>query len=871
MILFVNFTTSEVAATQSDELKQGPYVDTIIYQVISSGSQQATALLNDDVDLLANTADPAYIDTFEADPDIEIAEHLRNGYGKFIINCDKYPFNITTFRRAFAFALDKNNVSNIVFEGDAIPIDSPLPVVNPWSIEGDLSYSYYDQNIAKANQILDAAGFADIDVDIWREAPDGSDFSVDIEFLSASSISAEICAVAEDSLQAIGVNASSIPRSSFDFISRVDNHGDFDVVFLAKNFAGSDPTWLVTQFGSDYYHVAFANPSNWNNISLDFTLNLLLTSPTYSEVLWAITEAQEIITYHCPEIPIYSNVYYTAYRNDRFEGHVADQEKGINNIWTNLQTHLKVSEGGPNGGTLREAIPEDIDSFNFMVSNSIATRTVLDNLYMTLFKHGPTGEVIPYLAESFIVETHADNSSIPEGHTRYTIDIIQNATWSDFTPLTANDAQFTFDFYKNSTAFGNPMGYDMDELVTAYASSTYQVVLEFSTESYWHFDKFAYDYILPEYAFTQAYIGPPAWALWDPVFTTDPHVTCGPFILSDYQSGEYIELTANPFYPYQSPLPPTVSGPDDFEAPENYLVEITWTASDDNPVVYFVLENGTQMVGESWFGEDITYAFNAPSPGWVFNLTVVVWDADAQYAIDTVLVTGVMDTLAPEFIIEPSDFEFSLGNNATTMYWEFYDGNLASLRLYLDDAVIYEDLMFETPTSLEWDVFGIDMGAEGLDVGVHNYTLYLDDIWMNVATSTAFVTVVDESPPSIDHPMIVVLLAGEATNNVTWTAIDSDPASYSVYLNGTVIETGSWTSGVPIVVDLSSLEFGIYNATIVVSDVLGNEISDTVMVFVLPSTTPIQNMVDTIMLISIGIVGVGVVVIVILVKLKRPS
>ncbi len=871
MILLVGSSASDASAAQIDELKVGPYVDTILYQYMASDAQQVAALLGDVTDILTSNIDPTYIDTLEADADIEVVEHLRNGYGKFIINCDKFPLNITEFRRAFAFALDKNNVSDIVFEGETIPIDSPIPEVNPWSIEGNLPYSYYDKNTSRANQVLDSAGFANIDGDIWREAPNGSDFTVNIEYAPTSSISAEICTVAKDSLRAVGIDATATPTDINDYISRLDNHGDFDVVFLTQNFYGDDPTWLLTQFGSDYYHIAYTNPSNWNNISLDFVLNQLMTGVTYSDVLWAVTEAQNIITYHCPEIPIYSNVYHTAYRNDKFEGHIVDQVNGINNIWTNLRTHLKVSEGGPIGGTLREAIPEDIDSFNFMVSNSVATRTVLDNLYMTLFKHGPTSEVIPYLAKSFIVETHADNSSIPEGHTRYTIDIIQNATWSDFTPLTASDVQFTFDFYKNSTAFGNPMGYDMNELVTAYASSTYQVVLEFSTESYWHFDKFAFDYILPEYAFTQAYIGPPTWALWNPVFTTDPHVTCGPFILSDYQSGEYIELTANPFYPYRSPLPPTVSGPDDFTATENYLVEITWTASDDNPVVYFVLENGTQMVGEFWYGGDITYAFNAPSPGWVLNLTVVVWDADAQYAIDTVLVTGVVDTLAPEFIIEPSDFEFTLGDNATTIYWEFYDGNLASLSLYLDDAVIYEDLMFENPTSLEWAVFGIDMGAEGLDVGVHNYTLYLDDIWMNSATSTVIVTVVDDSPPSIDSPLFVFLLAGESTNNVTWTATDSDPASYIVYQNGSVIETGTWTSGEPIVVDLSSLEWGVYNLTIVVTDAEGHFVADTVMVFVVPSTSGIQLTMDQIMLLSIGVVGIGVVIIVIVVKVKRPS
>ncbi|MHA2396658.1 MAG: hypothetical protein ACXAC0_08130, partial [Candidatus Thorarchaeota archaeon] len=69
-----------------------------------------------------------------------------------------------------------------------------------------------------------------------------------------------------------------------------------------------------------------------------------------------------------------------------------------------------------------------------------------------------------------------------------------------------------------------------------------------------------------------------------------------------------------------------------------------------------------------------------------------------------------------------------------------------------------------------------------------------------------------------------------------------------------------------------SLVFGIYNLTIVLTDDLGNQASDTVLVYVLPSTfTPTASLflVDTLAIISIGITLGGVVLIVVLVRLKR--
>jgi hypothetical protein len=305
---------------------------------------------------------------------------------------------------------------------------------------------------------------------------------------------------------------------------------------------------------------------------------------------------------------------------------------------------------------------------------------------------------------------------------------------------------------------------------------------------------------------------------------------------------------------------PTVFGPDDFSAVEGSQVEIEWTASDDNPVVYFILENGSQVVGETWFGDNINYTGYAPMVGAFVNYTVIVWDADAQYAIDTVLVTGLADTFPPEFTLEPEDITYNEGTTGHTLYWEYIEHNIAVIDLYLDGIIIYSDLMNANPTSLLW-------GVDGLNIGEYNYTLYIDDIWSRRATSTVFVTVVDASAPIIDHPVDLFLLAGESTNNATWIATDTEPSNYTVYLNGTVLDSGTWISGEPIVVDLSGVEFGIYNITIVVADELGNTASDTLYAFIIPTSIPAPWF--QMLLLAIGGIAVVLVILVVLLKMKR--
>jgi len=67
-----------------------------------------------------------------------------------------------------------------------------------------------------------------------------------------------------------------------------------------------------------------------------------------------------------------------------------------------------------------------------------------------------------------------------------------------------------------------------------------------------HFSDFAFDYIIPQHIFNDVDgIGYEGWWTWHPVFdVTDPHVTCGPFIFSDYDAGEYYRLERNPLFHY---------------------------------------------------------------------------------------------------------------------------------------------------------------------------------------------------------------------------------------------------------------------------------------------------------------------------------
>jgi ABC-type transport system substrate-binding protein len=554
------------AVTIPSDLNVGPYVDKLVYKVINNQDQRVLAMQAGEIDMDNSFFDPVHYNTLDADPNINIFSAIRNGYGHITINCRDAPLNESILRKAFAYAFDKERVTSEVLDGWSQEQDSLVPYPNGWCIEDTFSYHYYSAQAAIGNALLDASGDFPIGGDGFRTYR-GTAFDIQIEYSSNSvEIAGGTAQIGVDALLALHVNAQTRAADFNEYISRLDSHGDYDMVFYASNFYSNDVDWLAYEYWSEYADTPYQNPTNFRNATYDSCRQQLLYGTTYAEVYNASSWMQRILQEQVPRLVAYENTYNQAYRNDKFTGQVADLGRYITGPWTMRKIH---ELDGTTGGTVSIAIGEEPDSFNIYVTNSAYSQAILDNLWPSLYSYGPDLNPYPDLAESMLTETHTDNPDVPAGHTRFTIDIIQNATWSDGVQLTADDVAFTMTYAFESYIYGNPAGTDIGDLVAAYAPTTYRVIIEFSTESYWHFSNFAYDTIIPKHIFNDATgIGYAGWNTWNPVFDpAEPNVNCGPFKFTDFEAGEFYEVSYNPnFYYgiYHAPetTPPTTTGPD---------------------------------------------------------------------------------------------------------------------------------------------------------------------------------------------------------------------------------------------------------------------------------------------------------------------
>jgi ABC-type transport system substrate-binding protein len=536
------------AATVPGGAKSGPYVNKIVFKVITGADQEVLSLLNSQIDLIGEMVEPQFLASLQAADNIHVVNVPRNGYGFITMKCDKYPFNITGFRRALAFAIDKNAISDEVWAGLSQPQDSCVPRVNPYTIEGSMPYTYYESNMPLASQLLNQSGFYDTNADGWREAPNGAVFKPVVVCSGSTAIAVSTATIVVNTLKALHINAILNTGDFNTFYIAAEHHEDYDILFHGLSFTTYDVDWLGYMFWSGYAHEPFQNEPCWSNATYDSWRDQLLHSTNYTLVYQAAQEMQKIWIYNCPEIILYENTLLSAYRTDQYEGYVNDAMSGVPSFWTNYKVHLQLAQGGPFGGSFRWSLPQDIDSFNLLATTSAYAWDVLNQMYDTLIGRDYQGNDLPWLASSWAVATHADDSSVPSGHTRITFNMIQNATWSDGEPLTADDVAFSLNFYRDAP--GNPFGPYVKDMTAAYAKTTYQLVVEFSTVSYWHLHACGYQTVIPKHFFLEHGITTANWNTWTPNPPTDDIVCSGPFNITNYVRGEFCEQTYNPNYFY---------------------------------------------------------------------------------------------------------------------------------------------------------------------------------------------------------------------------------------------------------------------------------------------------------------------------------
>jgi hypothetical protein len=271
---------------------------------------------------------------------------------------------------------------------------------------------------------------------------------------------------------------------------------------------------------------------------------------------------------------------------------------------------------------------------------------------------------------------------------------------------------------------------------------------------------------------------------------------------------------------------------------------IYWLPTDSNADTYTIYQNGAIVDSGSWTtGVMISFNLDALTPD-TYTFVLNVTDSKGHFTLDTVIVVVEVDTVDPT-ISGWSDQTYQEGTPSRNIYWILSDNNPVNYAIYLNylNGTVVE---VDSGTWTTGSYIYYDIGGHGF--GNYNYTIVAWDIAGNSATHTVLLDVtLDTTDPTISSPADYSYEIDEVGNVLSWTFYDNNPVNYTIYLdylNGTVevVDTGFWTSGAPITINIDGLAIGSYNYTLVVADMRNNTVADTILVDVGPDfTAPVIN------------------------------
>ncbi len=149
---------SQLVVTANPDYWGGaPKLERVIFSVVPEGSTRLQQVEAGDIDIAWGLT-PDDVRKAEENPDLQIVEEAGLNTNSVQFNLSKDPFKSKEVRQALNYAINKEELSAGLYDGDMVPAGGVLPPVD-WAFSEDLKGYPYDPDRAK--ELLATAGYND--------------------------------------------------------------------------------------------------------------------------------------------------------------------------------------------------------------------------------------------------------------------------------------------------------------------------------------------------------------------------------------------------------------------------------------------------------------------------------------------------------------------------------------------------------------------------------------------------------------------------------------------------------------------------------------------------------------------------------------
>ncbi|MGG0936869.1 ABC transporter substrate-binding protein [Brevibacillus centrosporus] len=275
--------------------KDLPKVETIKFQIMKDEAERLAAIRSGKIDISTISADSAKL--LEGKPGVQVKNYQSLEYSYLGINVNKRPFDNPKVREAISYAVDRNQIVQTVWKGEAALTGPIAPAITNWALD-TASYPTYKTDVEKAKQLLAEAGF-----------PNG--FETQIETAATYPDMVETAQVIQQQLKAIGINAK-INQLEWGNYIEVWKSKDMNLM-VGRNTSGVDADRSMRFF---FASTGSANVWNYSNPAYDELVQKALGTVDQAERKKLYEQAQTMLVADAPNLFLASPKNYYAVRDN---------------------------------------------------------------------------------------------------------------------------------------------------------------------------------------------------------------------------------------------------------------------------------------------------------------------------------------------------------------------------------------------------------------------------------------------------------------------------------------------------------------------------------------------------------------------------
>jgi peptide/nickel transport system substrate-binding protein len=185
---------------------------------------------------------------------------------------------------------------------------------------------------------------------------------------------------------------------------------------------------------------------------------------------------------------------------------------------------------------------QEPDSLNYWYTGMWYAAGLMEFFACSAWLWDDTNSAYPVLAKEI---PSIENGGVSADGLTVTINLVENATWSDGTPITSADFLFTYDMIMDDANVVDSK-YPYDYLTSLEAPDDYTVVMNFEEVFTPWLTGFFERMILPKHILEPVYQA--EGSIENAAWNNAPTVGCGPFVFDEWESGSFISFVRNENY-----------------------------------------------------------------------------------------------------------------------------------------------------------------------------------------------------------------------------------------------------------------------------------------------------------------------------------